>query len=294
MLVEKVAVVGGGLMGAGIAQNAAESGKNVTLIEVNQSKVNEALQNIEMQLELKVNKEKITGEEKEQTLKNICVKTGIEHIRGAELVIEAVPEDLEIKKSVFTQFNQYADEHAILASNTSGLSIAAIGSATQRPEKVIGFHYFYPVPVMKLVEVTPSIITNDSTIGAMFDFAHSIGKKPVRCKDYPGFLVNRLLVPMVNEAVYCVMEGAEPKDIDEAMKLGANHRMGPLTLADFVGLDVLLATMEGLYHGFQDSKYRPCPLLKKIVESGNYGVKTGKGFYYYDELGKQLQQAVHI
>ncbi|MBY7144562.1 3-hydroxybutyryl-CoA dehydrogenase [Virgibacillus sp. NKC19-3] len=292
MSLESMAIVGGGLMGAGIAQNAAESGKSVMLIEINESKANEAIGNIEKQLNVKVKKQKITDNEKELALKNITINSDIEHIKGVDLVIEAVPEELEIKKKVFAQMDQYVDKQTILASNTSGLSIAAIGSVTQRPEKVIGFHYFYPVPVMKLVEVVPSIITDKTTMEAMFDFAYSIGKAPVRCQDYPGFLVNRLLVPMVNEAVYCVMEGAEPKDIDEAMKLGANHRMGPLTLADFVGLDVLLATMEGLYNGFQDSKYRPCPLLKKVVESGNYGVKTGKGFYYYDESGKQLQQVI--
>ncbi|GAA0610013.1 3-hydroxybutyryl-CoA dehydrogenase [Virgibacillus siamensis] len=292
MSFEKVAVVGGGLMGAGIAQNAAESGKRVIIIEVNQEKANEAMVNIEKQLDLKVKKEKITENEKVQALKNITLKNDIEYIKGAELVIEAVPEEIEIKKKVFVQLDQYADKQTILASNTSGLSIAEIGSVTQRPDKVIGFHYFYPVPVMNLVEITPSIITDNTTVEAMFDFAYSIGKSPVRCNDYPGFLVNRLLVPMVNEAVYCVMEGAKPSDVDKAMKLGANHRMGPLTLADFVGLDVLLATMEGLYNGFQDSKYRPCPLLKKVVESGNFGVKTGQGFYYYDDSGKQLGEVI--
>src|SRR5699024_8416086 len=218
---------------------------------------------------------------------NIEIKTTIDSIKNAELIIEAVPEDLELKKKVFSEIDQHANENAILASNTSGLSIAAISSSTKRPEKVIGFHYFYPVPVMNLVEVIPSIITDQETIIKMNQFANSIGKTPVLCKDYPGFIVNRLLIPMVNEAAYLVMEGASPVDVDKAMKLGANHKMGPITLADFVGLEVLLATMEGLYQGFQDSKYRPCPLLKKIVESGNYGKKTGKGFYHYDENGNQ-------
>ncbi|GGK01546.1 putative 3-hydroxybutyryl-CoA dehydrogenase [Lentibacillus kapialis] len=291
MSIENIAIIGGGQMGSGIAQNAAEHNKNITLIEVNEKKASEAEQHIKEQLSSKVKKGKKTEKKKSQILSNIYVKTNMEKVKGSSLVIEAVPEDLEIKKKVFSQIDQYVDDNTILASNTSGLSIAAISSVTQRPKNVIGFHYFYPVPVMRLVEVTPSIVTDDTTVEAMFGFAESIEKNPVRCQDYPGFLVNRILVPMINESVYCVMEGAQPKDVDEAMRLGANHRMGPLTLADFVGLDVLLATMEGLYNGFHDSKYRPCPLLKKVVESGNLGMKTGKGFYNYDEAGKQLQQS---
>ncbi|WP_100397974.1 3-hydroxyacyl-CoA dehydrogenase family protein [Bacillus sp. FJAT-44742] len=292
MSFNKIAVVGGGLMGAGIAQNAAESGKEVTLIEVDEEQAEKAIQRIKKQLDNKVKKERITATQAEETLNKIQTKTDYKFLSNAELVIEAVPEKLEIKKKVFKQLDESANPEAVLASNTSGLSIAAIGSVTKRPEKVIGLHYFYPVPVMKLVEVIPSIITSQETVDKMYQFAESIGKQPVRCQDYPGFLVNRLLIPMVNEAVYCVMEGADPKDVDNAMKLGANHRMGPITLADFVGLDVLLATMEGLYEGFNDSKYRPCPLLKKVVESGNYGVKTGQGFYKYDENGNQQDVAI--
>jgi len=289
MNISNIAVVGGGLMGAGIAQNAAQSEKKVTLIEVNQERAAKTLDNIEKVLTRNVEKNRINDEEKKKILSNIEIKTTIDSIKNAELIIEAVPEDLELKKKVFSEIDQHANENAILASNTSGLSIAAISSSTKRPEKVIGFHYFYPVPVMNLVEVIPSIITDQETIIKMNQFANSIGKTPVLCKDYPGFIVNRLLIPMVNEAAYLVMEGASPVDVDKAMKLGANHKMGPITLADFVGLEVLLATMEGLYQGFQDSKYRPCPLLKKIVESGNYGKKTGKGFYHYDENGNQLE-----
>lgn len=287
MSVKSVSVVGGGLMGSGITQVIAEAGKQVTLIEVSQDRIDSSLEIIKKNLERKIKKEKCTQEEMEATLSRIEAKIGIEQASLSDLVIEAVPENLEIKKDVFSKLDQIAKEDAILASNTSGLSIAAIGSATKRPEKVIGLHYFYPVPMMALVEVTPSIVTSEETYKIAYDFVKEISKEPVTCKDYPGFLVNRLLIPMVNEAIYCVMEGTKPEDVDNAMKLGANHRMGPITLADFVGLDVLLATMEGLYEGFSDSKYRPCPLLKKLVESGNLGRKTGSGFYSYDQNGKQ-------
>lgn len=292
MSFEKVAVVGGGLMGAGIAQNAAESGKQITLIEINKEMAHKTYENIEQRINRNVERDRIDESTKTSILNNITIETSMEKINNSQLIIEAVPEDLEIKKQVFSQIDQHANEQAVLATNTSGLSVAAIGAATERPEKVIGFHYFYPVPIMKLVEVIPSIMTDQETIDGMYEFARSIGKEPVLCQDYPGFIVNRILVPMINEAIYCVMEGASPEDVDNAMKFGANHRMGPITLADFVGLEVLLATMEGLYNGFNDSKYRPCPLLVKLVESGNYGVKSGRGFYYYDETGKQLSPAI--
>ncbi|RSL33559.1 3-hydroxybutyryl-CoA dehydrogenase [Salibacterium salarium] len=292
MSINNLAVVGGGLMGAGITQNAAESGKKVTLVEVSEELGDQSIQSIKKRLNRNVEKGRMSETEKEQALNNISVKVGLENIAQADLVIEAVPEELEIKKKVFRQLDEYAKKDAIIASNTSGLSIAAIGAATKRPEQVIGFHFFYPVPLMKLIEVTPSIITAEEIVNKMHAFAEEINKTPVHCNDYPGFLVNRLLIPMVNEAVYCVMEGSSPEDVDQAMQLGANHKMGPITLADFVGLEVLLATMEGLYNGFSDSKYRPCPLLKKLVESGNYGVKTGRGFYYYDENGQQLNAAL--
>lgn len=292
MRIKQVSVIGGGLMGSGIAQAAAEAGFSVNLVEVNGERLQYGLGIISNNLQRKVNKEKCTLEHMEKTLSLIAGKTEFASVQDSDLIIEAVPENLEIKKSVFKQLDELAKTDCILASNTSGLSIASIGSATKRPENVIGFHFFYPVPVMSLVEVIPSIITSEETYQAMMVFGEAIGKKPVKCPDYPGFLVNRILIPMVNEAIFCVMEGARPGDVDEAMKLGANHRMGPIMLADFVGLDVLLATMEGLYEGFSDSKYRPCPLLKKMVESGNLGRKTGRGFYIYDEKGNAIQSAI--
>jgi 3-hydroxybutyryl-CoA dehydrogenase len=289
---KQVAVVGGGLMGSGIAQNAAQSGYPVTLIELNEEIAAKAKDSIKKRLDRLVEKEKISTKDMEDTLSRITVSSDIKDTAEKELIIEAVPEDIDIKKNVFRQLDEHADEGTIIASNTSGLSIAAISAATARPEKVIGLHYFYPVPLMPLVEVIPSIMTDEQTVETVKQFAEQIGKTPVVCNDYPGFLVNRMLIPMVNEAAYCVMEGASPEDVDNAMMLGANHKMGPLTLADFVGLDVLLATMEGLYEGFKDSKYRPSPLLTKLVESGNYGRKTGQGFYYYNEKNQPQGAAI--
>lgn len=292
MNIDTVAVIGGGLMGSGIAQVVAEAGKKVCLVDVTSDQVKRSIETITKHLNRQVEKGKCSKEHMKETLLRIAGTTEMANISEAQLVIEAVPENLEIKKKVFAQLETFADKNAILASNTSGLSIAAIGAATQRPEKVIGLHFFYPAPIMKLVEVIPSLITSRDTYDIANQFIKDIQKNPVECKDYPGFIVNRILVPMVNEAIFCVMEGVKPEDVDQAMKLGANHKMGPITLADFVGLDVLLATMEGLYEGFSDSKYRPAPLLKKMVESGNLGKKTGRGFYIYNEKGKQVGPAV--
>lgn len=287
-----VAVIGGGLMGSGIAQVIAEAGKKVCLVEVDSGRVHNSLEIISNNLSKKVKKGKCTKEYMDETLARISGTTDMEEIREAPFIIEAVPENLDLKKQVFRQIEVHAAKDAIIASNTSGLSIAAIGSATKRPEKVIGLHFFYPAPVMKLVEVIPSLLTDKQTYVTASQFVRDIKKEPVECKDYPGFLVNRILVPMINEAIFCLMEGVKPEDVDQAMKLGANHRMGPIALADFVGLDVLLATMEGLYEGFSDSKYRPAPLLKKMVESGNLGRKTGRGFYVYDEEGKPVESSL--
>jgi 3-hydroxybutyryl-CoA dehydrogenase len=279
-------------MGSGIAQVIAEAGYPVIVVEVNEEKLKKTLDIISNNLDLKVKKGKCTLEHVQKTLSLINGQTEIETVMNSDLIIEAIPEELGAKQSLFKHLDELVQPNCILASNTSGLSIAALGSVTKRPEKVIGFHFFYPATVMKLVEVIPSIVTSKQTYDQMVNFSKDIGKNPVRCPDYPGFLVNRILIPMVNEAINCVMEGARPSDVDEAMELGANHRMGPIKLADFVGLDVLLATMKGLYEGFSDSKYRPSPLLKKMVESGNLGRKTGRGFYLYDEKGNIIGTSI--
>ncbi|MED1863970.1 3-hydroxyacyl-CoA dehydrogenase NAD-binding domain-containing protein [Fictibacillus nanhaiensis] len=287
--IKKVAVIGGGLMGSGITQVIAEAGKEVYMVEVDRERLQKASDLIKKNLHRKVEKGKCSSEHVQRALHKINSTFDMNDIHDADLVIEAVPEQLETKKKLFTQLDQILNENAILASNTSGLSIASIGASTKRPEKVIGLHFFYPAPLMSLVEIIPSIVTSEETYKITQQFVTDIDKNGVTCKDYPGFLVNRMLIPMVNEAIYCVMEGADPRDVDDAMKFGANHKMGPIMLADFVGLDVLLATMKGLYEGFDDSKYRPAPLLKKLVESGNLGRKTGRGFYFYDDQGRRIE-----
>src|SRR5690625_4157073 len=268
-------------MGSGITQTIAESGKNVLLIEVDKVQLNKSLIRIEKSLNKKAEKLNLESGYAGKMMMNIKSGTTIEEVSKSELIIEAVPEDIEVKKNIFKEITRHSKCDAIIASNTSGLSIAAIGSVTRNPENIIGLHFFYPAPIMNLVEIIPSIITSEDTYEIMYQFVKDLNKNSVRCQDYPGFLVNRMLVPMINEAIYCVMEGSTPEDVDASMMYGANHKMGPITLADFVGLDVLLATMEGLYEGFSDSKFRPAPLLKKLVESGNLGRKTGRGFYEY-------------
>lgn len=278
----RIAVIGAGLMGCGIAQTCAQEGHQVKVIDVYQAAIDKAKANLESRFEKKIRKGSMTEQQKKEIFSNLAFTSDMSEVKGVELIIEAVPEKIEIKKAVFAQLDQLADSETIMVSNTSGLSISEIASATDRPHKIMGVHFFYPAPVMKLVELVRGIATEDATYQKVHSFAESIKKTIVDAPEYPGFIVNRILVPMQNEAAFMVMEGCKPEDVDNAMKLGANHPMGPLELTDFVGVDVMLATMTGLYNGFHDSKYRPCPLLEIMVKAGHLGRKTGQGFYKYD------------
>jgi 3-hydroxybutyryl-CoA dehydrogenase len=284
MEIKRIAVIGAGQMGSGIAQVAAQSGFSVSLHDVAEEQVKKGLERIEGLLEKGVAKGKWTGEEKEAVLSRIQTATDLqEAVKDADLVIEAVVENMEVKTDLFRRLDQYSPKYAILASNTSSLPITEIAAATSRPESVIGMHFMNPVPVMKLVEVIRGLATADEVNETVRNLAETMGKVPVEVNDFPGFVSNRILMPMINEAIYAVYEGvASPEDVDTVMKLGMNHPMGPLTLADFIGLDTCLYIMETLYEGFGDSKYRPCPLLRKYVKAGWLGKKSGRGFYQYD------------
>lgn len=284
----KIAVVGAGLMGSGIAQTFAQAGFEVTNIDTFEAAAAKAAANVEALFAKKVAKGKLTQEQKQEILGRLHYSTNMEDVRGAGVIVEAVPEKIELKKSVFAELDRLADEDAILVSNTSGLSISEIAAATKRPERVMGAHFFYPAPVMKLLELIRGIATSDETYARMQEIAAKIGKTTVDAPELPGFMVNRILVPMQNEAAFMVMEGCKPEDVDNAMKLGCNFPMGPLELTDFVGVDIMLGTMKGLYQGFCDSKYRPCPLLENMVKAGHLGKKSGQGFYKYDENGNKI------
>lgn len=278
----KIAVIGAGLMGSGIAQTCAQAGYEVKNIDVFEPAIEKAKENIEKIFVKKIAKGKITEAEKAEVLERLTYSSHMEDVKGADLIIEAVPEKIDLKKSVFEQLDKLADPETLIVSNTSGLSISEIAAATNRPDKVMGVHFFYPAPVMKLVELIRGIATADETYHKVKEFAIAIKKTVVDAPEYPGFIVNRVLVPMQNEAAFMVMEGCKPEDVDNAMKLGCNFPMGPLELTDFVGVDVMLATMTGLYNGFHDSKYRPCPLLETMVKAGHLGRKSGQGFYKYE------------
>lgn len=281
MAIEKVQVVGAGQMGSGIAQGAAQVGLTVHLADVEQQMVDQGLATIKKNLSRSVEKERISQEEMEEILGRI--ESGTEYDPDSDLAIEAAPESMEIKKEVFGALDEQLKDEAILASNTSSISITELGAQTSRSEKFIGMHFFNPVPVMKLVEIVRGIETSDETYETVHELAKQLGKDPVEVQDFPGFVSNRILAPMINEAVYCLMEGvAGPAEVDTVMKLGMGHPMGPLELADLIGLDTCLNIMEVLHEGFGDTKYRPCPLLRRYVAAGRLGRKSGRGFYEYE------------
>ncbi len=284
MDIKKAAVIGGGTMGNGITHVFAMNNIPVNLVETKQELADKALSTIEKNLDRMVNKEKIDSGKKVQTLENIATHTNtIEAVKDVDLVIEAVPENYELKKKVFADVDKAAPDHAILASNTSSISITKLAATTDRPEQFIGMHFFNPVPVMKLVEIVKGLETSEETYNTIEETSRLLDKTPVGVEDFPGFVSNRVLMPMINEAIFCVHEGvAEPEDVDSVMKLGMAHPMGPLRLADFIGLDVCLDILDVLYEGFKDPKYRPCPLLVKMVDAGKLGDKTGEGFYKHD------------
>jgi len=283
MEIKRVMVVGAGQMGSGIAQVAAQAGLEVMLNDLKDEFVNRGLGVITKNLERSVAKGKITEEEKAAVLSRIKPSTSLQDAVDADIVIEAAVENMEVKTQIFKELDQITYPHVILATNTSSLPITEIAAVTRRPDKVIGMHFMNPVPVMKLVEIIRGLATSDETFNLVKELSERLGKVPVEVNDAPGFVSNRVLMPMINEAIYCVYEGiATPEAVDEVMKLGMNHPMGPLALADLIGLDTCLYIMEVLYDGFKDSKYRPCPLLRKYVAAGWLGRKTGRGFYVYE------------
>lgn len=283
MEIKTVMVVGAGQMGSGIAHVAAAAGLNVLLHDLKSEQVEKGIVSIKKYLSRDVEKGTKSAEEADAVISRISASVDLEDAGNVELVIEAVIENIEVKANLFKTLDGICPAYAILATNTSSLPITEIAAATKRPDKVIGMHFMQPVPVMKLIEVIRGLATSDETNKATYDLAITMGKVPVSVNDFPGFVSNRILLPMINEAIYCVYEGvASPEAVDEVMKLGMNHPMGPLALADFIGLDTCLYIMETLHNGLGDSKYRPCPLLRKYVKAGWLGKKSGRGFFIYD------------
>ena len=278
-----VVVIGAGTMGNGIVHIFAQAGHSVIMVDISENALQKGVSTIDGNLSRQVKKELISEDSKNQTLSNITVSTDLlTAVKNADLLVEAASENKSIKIQLFQEAQKSAPESCIFASNTSSISITELAAATNRPDKFIGMHFFNPVPIMKLCEIVRGFATSDDTYSTIYSLSKELGKVPVTVQDYPGFISNRILMPMINEAIYCLMEGvASAEDIDTVMKLGMAHPMGPLTLADFIGLDICLSIMEVLFSGYADSKYRPCPLLKKMVAAGHLGRKSGKGFFTY-------------
>jgi 3-hydroxybutyryl-CoA dehydrogenase len=287
---KNISVIGAGTMGNGIAHVFAQNGFKVNLIDISESNLERAIATITKNLARMVKKEKITEATKDETLKNITKHTDLKHgVANADLVVEAATENVDLKLNIFKQMDEFAPESAILATNTSSISITQIAGVTNRPEKVIGMHFMNPVPVMKLVEIIRGYSTSDEVTETIMKISKSLKKEPVEVNDYPGFVANRILMPMINEAIITLNEGvAGVEEIDTVMKLGMAHPMGPLQLADFIGLDVCLAIMTVLYEGLGNDKYAPCPLLVNMVNAGKKGVKSGEGFYDWTHGTKDL------
>lgn len=287
---KKIAVIGSGTMGNGIAHVFAQNGFSVSLVDISEEALNKALATITKNLDRIIAKGNLTEEQKSKTLENITTYTDLKQgVQEADLIVEAATENVDLKLKIFKDLDAHAKPEAILASNTSSISITKIASVTNRPDKVIGMHFMNPVPVMKLVEIIRGYSTSDEVTSQVMDMSLQLGKVPTECNDYPGFVANRILMPMINEAIYSLYEGvAGVEEIDTIMKLGMAHPMGPLQLADFIGLDVCLSILNVLHDGFGNPKYAPCPLLVNMVQAGHKGVKTGQGFYSWTHGSKEL------
>jgi 3-hydroxybutyryl-CoA dehydrogenase len=280
--IKEVGVIGAGTMGSGIAQVVASSGRKVVLVDVSEASLDRGIKTIEKSLARMVKKGDIAESDSRAIVSNIQATTSFQDLSGVDMVVEAVFEEIGVKKETFKKLDEFTKPEIVLATNTSSLPIVEIAISTKRPDRVVGMHFFNPAPIMKLVEVIKSLTTSDETVQIAYDFSKALGKEPVKGKDMPGFIVNRILMPMLNEAVFTLQDGVgSADDIDKAMKLGTNQPMGPLALIDLIGLDVTLDVIDVLYKEFQDSKYRAAPLLRQMVRSGRLGRKSGRGFYEY-------------